>query len=78
MTAAEARKVATDQNTNEINSQWSTIIDMIKQEAGKGKYEVWVYNTPILSVVREKLLTNGYKVGPTQTEQNETMTKIVW
>jgi hypothetical protein len=78
MTAAEARKNATDKHLNAKDSQYNTIIGMIRDAANKGEYEVWVYNTSILQPVREKLTTDGFLVGPTQSDRNETLTKISW
>ena len=78
MTAAEARKIATDKNTNGNSSQYSMIIDMINDAAKDGKYETWIYNTNVLPVVRELLETHGYKIGPTENDRHETLTKIEW
>lgn len=78
MTAAEARSKATEVNTKENNSQYATIKEMIATEVNKGETECWIYNIPIKSDVREKLISEGFFVGPTQSDRNETMTKIKW
>lgn len=78
MTAAEARKKATEVLTNDVNSEYKIIKDMIMEHAGKGEYECWIYNTSIKSEVRVKLIAEGYKIGPTQSDRNESLTKINW
>lgn len=78
MNAGEARKIATDKNITAKDSQYNIIIGMIRDASAKGKYEVWVYNTRILEPVRKKLLADGFLVGPTESDRNETSTKISW
>lgn len=78
MTAAEARAKATEVNTKDTNSQYATVKDMITQAVRKGELECWIYNVPIKTEVREKLIGEGYKVGPTQSDRGETMTQIKW
>jgi len=78
MTAAEARLKAIEVNTKDNDSQYSTIKDMISSAVGKGELDCWIYNLPIKTEVREKLIAEGYMVGPTLSERNETMTQIKW
>lgn len=78
MTAAEARKKATEISTNEINSQFAIIIGMIKEAVNKGEFETYVHNVSIKPEVRVKLATNGYSVGSPESDRNETYTKITW
>jgi hypothetical protein len=44
MTAQEARNSADNVNTADNDSQYDTIVKMIKQAAGEGKYSTWIYN----------------------------------
>lgn len=78
MTAVEARQKATDVLTNDVNSEYTIVKAMISEHASKGEYECWIYNTSIKTEVRVKLIAEGYRVGPTQTDRNETSTKITW
>lgn len=78
MTAHEAREAAISKLTDATNSQYAQIIEMVKDAAEKGEFEIWVYNIPIKAVVAEKLTELGYKVGPTQSDRNELMTKVSW
>jgi len=78
MTAQEARNSADNINTTHNDSQYETIIKMVKQAALKGEYSVWIYNASIKDSVRALLIKDGYKVGPTQSDRGETLTKITW
>jgi hypothetical protein len=40
MTAAEARKIATDVNQNGVNEQLDIITEMIKDAVSKGQFKV--------------------------------------
>jgi hypothetical protein len=78
MTAAEARTKAAEVNTNDENSQYATIKEMIGEAVKKGEFDCWIYNTAIKTEVRAKLINEGYKVGPTQSDRGETLTQIKW
>lgn len=78
MTAAEARIKAIEKLTSDDDSQYATIKGMIGMAVNKGELECWVYNTPINPEVRSKLYLEGYGVGPTQSDRNESLTKITW
>lgn len=78
MTAAEARKIATDVNHNGVNDQLAIITQMIKEAVGKGQFKVWIYNIPIKPEVSMRLEVDGYKIHPTEADRNETATKITW
>ena len=78
MKASEARKVASDFNLNEDNSQFSEILSRIKKASEQGKFEIWYYEESIIDIVRNKLTSLGYEVGATQFERNETLTQIKW
>jgi hypothetical protein len=78
MTASEAKQKADNKNITNKDSQYNIIVSMIREASNKGEYEVWVYNTAILQPVREILVSNGFLVGPTQSDRNETLTKISW
>jgi hypothetical protein len=78
MTAQEARNSADNVNTADNDSQYDTIVKMIKQAAGEGKYSTWIYNVPIKDSVSALLKRDGYKVGPTQSDRGETLTEITW
>ena len=77
MNAKQAKEKAFAANTENGSSQYAQIILMISNAANKGEYEMWFYEN-IKSDVREKLISDGYNVGKTQHERNETMTKIGW
>lgn len=78
MHATLARRKATDFNTKEIDSQFSVIMKMIEGAVNKGEYECYVYNVPIKQSVKEKLESLGYTIGKTESDRNETLTKISW
>lgn len=78
MNATEARQKATEVNTNDEKSQYATIKEMIGEAVKKGEFDCWIYNAPIRTEVREKLMLEGYKVGPTQSDRGETLTQIKW
>ena len=78
MNATEARKAATDKHITAKDSQYEIIQGMIREASNKGEYEVWVYNTAILKPVREKLESDGFLVGDTISDRNESLTKISW
>jgi len=77
MNAKQAKEKALAVNTDNGNSQYAQIVLMISNAANKGEYEMWFYEN-IKADVREKLISEGYNVGKTQFERNETMTKISW
>jgi tRNA G26 N,N-dimethylase Trm1 len=77
MNAWEANQKALSVNTEAETSQYAKIIQMIKDAAGKGEYEVWFYSV-IKEDVRGKLIEQGYDVCKTQFEPTGTMTKIKW
>jgi hypothetical protein len=77
MNAIQARQKALAVNTENGSNQYAQIISMISNAANKGMYEMWFFEK-IKSDVREKLKIEGYDVGRTQCERNETMTKISW
>lgn len=78
MTAQEARDRANAKHTSDTNSQFSKIMSQINKAVADGKLEVWIYECSIKEPVREKLKTLGYTVGATQSDRNESMTKIEW
>lgn len=78
MNAAEARQKATAIVTNEVDSQYAIIKKMISEAVGKGDFDCWIYNIPIKPEVRVKLIQEGYGIGPTQSDRNETLTQIKW
>jgi hypothetical protein len=77
MNAIEANQLALKNNTNEENSQFAQIIEIIAKSAKKGEYEVWYYEI-IKPDVKIKITELGYTIHPMQFERNETITKISW
>lgn len=77
MIADQLKQKATDFLTNDTDSQYAEILELCDKEAGKGEFEMWYYKN-IKAAVREKLESEGIKVGETQFERNETLTKISW
>lgn len=78
MKAKEARKVATEFNTNDTNSQYADIIKKITLQAKKGDFNIFWYE-PFSAGVREKLIEDGYTVGNTSYDQRDgATTKIIW
>ena len=77
MNAKQAKEKALEVNTQNDLLQYAQIILMISNAANKGEYEIWYYES-IKADVKEKLISDGYNVGKTQFEINETMTKISW
>ena len=77
MNAKQAKEKALEVNTQNDLLQYAQIILMISNAANKGEYEIWYYES-IKADVKEKLISDGYNVGKTQFERNETMTKISW
>jgi hypothetical protein len=77
MNAKEAKQKALAVNTEAENSQYAKIILMISNAVSRGEYEMWFYEN-IKEDVKNKLVEQGYDVGKTQFERNETMTKIKW
>lgn len=78
MTAQEARDRANAKHTSDTNSQFSKIMSQINDAVAGGKLEVWIYENSIKEPVRDKLSALGYKVGSTQSDRNESLTKIEW
>lgn len=78
MTAAEARQKAIEISTNDSDSQYSAIKQSISHAVNKGEFDCWIYDAAIKTEVREKLIAEGYKVGPTQSDRGETLTQIRW
>jgi hypothetical protein len=78
MTAAEARRIATDNNFNGAAEQLDTIKKMIKEAANRGEFKVWIYSIPLKPEVKMRLEADGYRVHAAETDRNETATKITW
>jgi hypothetical protein len=78
MTAAEARAIALEATNRDDSSQYTTIKNMIMEEAGNGNLACWIYNTSIRPAVKAKLEVEGYEVGPTESDRGETLTQIKW
>lgn len=74
MKASELKKIADNAS---LNSDYRRIMEQIKAIAEKGKYECWVYEN-ISDIVRDQLKKDGYEVGETQFDRNDTLTKISW
>lgn len=77
MKASEARRLANETNTNATKSQYSSIMGLINKAVNAGEYEVHWYEA-MNSAVKDKLREEGYTVGNTQMDRNETITKISW
>ena len=75
MKASEARQRAYEVNTNTDSGQLNEILSAIQKTADKGEYELWYYKS-VRKDVRLKLIALGYSVGLTQSDRNESMTKI--
>lgn len=73
MNAEQARLAAEKFEKKDFNE----IISLITTAAESGKYEMW-YNNVITDPVRKMLHAEGYIVGKTITDRNETLTKISW
>lgn len=78
MNAAEARRIATDNNFNGVKEQLANIMQMIADAANRGEFKVWVYNNPIKPEVKMRLEVDGYRVHTEQVDRNESATKITW
>lgn len=70
----EARELALKKAVEE---QYTDIINHIVSESKQGHLECFIYY--IISDETRRLLTeDGYSVGKTQFERNESLTKIEW
>lgn len=77
MNAQKARELAGSMDKTESGNQYRKIISLIKGEAKKGNYEMFFYDT-IMPDAKKKLIADGYKIGATQWDRNEPLTKITW
>lgn len=79
MKAHQARELALKANLENVDSQYSRILLSIRNAANSGKYEMWWYDD-ILPDVRAKLMSEGYKIGPTNYDPRErgSLIKITW
>lgn len=74
MKASEAKKLSLDSTKD---SQLPKIYKEIKEAAQRGEVSIWWYDD-INDRVRAALKEDGYKVGKTQFDRNETLTQISW
>lgn len=74
MTAEEARKKAI---SSVIQFEYNNVMHIVEQAASRGEMFVW-FNGFISTNVVEKLKNDGYKVGNSQMDRNEVITKISW
>jgi diphthamide synthase (EF-2-diphthine--ammonia ligase) len=78
MNAAQARKKATEIDNRDTDDRYVAIKAIIQIAVEKGEFSCYVYDVPIKKVVQKKLEAEGYKVGPSENDRNETLTKISW
>lgn len=78
MTAAEARKKAITIRSEGVTQQYTIIKQMIETAVSKGELACCVYNAQIIKEVRAQLVSEGYKIEPTQTNRDESYTTITW
>lgn len=78
MTAAQARKKAMEISKQDTDDRYTAIKAMIQQAVEKGELSCYVYNIPIKKEVKKMLEAQGYEVGPTEQDHNETYTIINW
>lgn len=78
MNAAQARKKATEISSRDTDDRYVAIKAMIQIAVEKGELSCCVYNKPIKKEVKKKLESEGYEIGPTETDRNETFTLIKW
>lgn len=76
MNAKEAREKAKQSNVAN-GSQYSEIIKLISEASTKGEYSMFYYHS-INADVRQKLTEDGYEVGKTGFDRNESLTQIKW
>jgi len=77
MNAKEARQTALENNLNQFNSQYASIQKAIAKAVNQGKYDIFVYEH-IIPDVKNKLESEGFKVGQNQGRYNETTINISW
>lgn len=77
MNAQEAKQIASNFILESKDSQLAEILQKIKAEATKGKYEMWYYKH-IRKEVAEELRKLGYTIGKEQFDRNETLIEIKW
>lgn len=77
MNAKEAREKALSVNTENSNSQYFQIIQMIADAANKGQYYI-TFEEHIREDVVERLISQGYNVGVVNSHRDEMCTKISW
>jgi hypothetical protein len=70
MTAQEAREIAQEKLTSGTNSQYSKIKTLIAEAAENGAMFI-EYNKDIHSVVKMKLLAEGFTIDPREYNQRD-------
>lgn len=75
MNAQQARQEAENSGKKHITFEF---LLQIKKAVQKGEFEVWMYEKEISARARLDLKEKGYKVGETQFDRNEILTKISW
>lgn len=77
MTAQESREKAFKHNTESNTGQLLKIQNAISKAVQNGEYSCYVYES-LREDVRKKLVSDGFIVGQTQFDRNESMTLISW
>lgn len=77
MTAEEAKQLALSANERDNANQLKRIITSITFAAGKGDFEVNIYDN-IKPDVRQSLLNHGYHVSEAMYDKNEISYTISW
>jgi hypothetical protein len=75
MKASEARRLSKD--IENISGFYKKAMKQIKDATSNGLFECWVYDE-FPDELRKRLVKDGYKVGKTQFDRNDTLTKISW
>ena len=75
MTADQIRGITF--NANRDISGYNKIQNSIHEAAQKGEYSIWWY-ADIDKYAREQLTLDGFKVGETRHDRNESLTEISW
>ena len=75
MNAKEAREEA--ENAGKKHNTFDCLLQ-IKKAVRDGNLEVWMYQKEISAKAKLDLQSQGYKVGETQFDRNEVLTKISW